>query len=403
MNLPAYEIFNQFMRPPVKRNDGVNYYFLFNNGDVNRYEFPLPQNLENAIRSKLDSKKYGYSRPQGNSGVCRKIANYEKNKWQNKNITEKNICLTAGVTSGLNLVFQYLDLDDASIIVPAPNYPLIEKIAFENGADIKRVPTKRENEFLPTIDELTSSISSNTKAILLTSPNNPTGSEYSEELMSEVYGLCKDENICLIIDEIFSDLMLNGHKHPTPNYDVETDKIIRLTGWSKDRGVAGFRIGHIVASSDAVSDLGEMISYNYGNPPTVYNNFISKDMTMRNLILDPSKVQENTKEEFEEYERVISGNLKKYELNEKMIFEELGGMRWIDDIVETKGGFCKYIKFKNVEDDVSFAKELYKNTGVLLTPGSGFNSDDKGWMRLTFSVSPQALKQGLNSIASYLN
>mgnify|MGYP002868015098 CR=1 FL=1 len=124
---------------------------------------------------------------------------------------------------------------------------------------------------------------------------------------------------------------------------------------------------------------------------------------MRDLMLNPHNIQNDTKEEFEEYRRVISENLKKYELNEKMIFEYFDDTQKIANQIETKGGFCKYIQFKTKKDDVSFAKELYKNTGISLTPGFGFNSIDNGWMRLTFSVSPQRLERGLNALTNYIN
>lgn len=404
MTEKAFKIFNQFMSSPVKRNEGVDYHFVFNNGDVDRFEFPLPQNLEDAIISKLYSKKYGYSTPKGNSGVRKKIAQYEKAKGYNESITKKNICLTTGVTNGLHLVLNYIfdNQNHDEIIIPIPSYPTIWQIANIKGVDVKKISTERENKFLPTIDDFTDNITDKSKAIILTSPNNPTGTEYSEEMINQIYNLCRDEEIYLIIDEIFSGLMLNGNKHPTPTYDCNDNTLIRVNGWSKDRGTAGFRIGYIVASPDIINKIGDEISSSYGNPPTLFNNFISKDMTMRRFMLESHKIPEELTEEFEEYKRVIEENIKKYEQNNMMIHEILGSVPSITDIIETEGGFCKYIKFNTDKDDVNFAKELYQNTGVLLTPGSGFNSLENGWMRLTFSLPHSRLEKGLYAIKNYL-
>lgn len=406
MSENAFRIFNQFMSLPSERDPDVKNYFIFNNGDVNRFEFPLPQNLEQAIVSKLKSRKYGYSNPKGNKGVLQKIAQYEKLKGSNKSISKNNICITTGVTNGLHLVFNNIfdkSNPDDELIIPTHSYPTIEQIAYRQGINVRSVSTEREDNFLPNIDNLTESITSNSKALFLISPNNPTGSEYTEDLMKQIYSLCRDEDIYLIVDEIFSGLMLNGTKHPTPDYDCEDSKLIRVNGWSKDRGSAGFRLGYIVAPSEIIDQIGDDISSSYGNAPTLFNNFMSKDMTMRRFMLEPENIPENLETEFINYTRVIEDNIKKYEENNNIIYKILGDVPRVIDLIETEGGFSKYIKFDINTDDVTFANNLYKHSGALLVPGSAFNSQENGWFRLTFSVPKSTLENGLNSIKNYLN
>lgn len=396
----AFNIFNSFMTPPGKLVDGQNQIYFFNNGDVSRFDFPLPEVLERAIRSKLDSRKYGYSRPQGNDGICKKIAQFERQRSGNQ-VSKSNIVLTTGVTNGLDLVFDTLNLQ-GDIIIPVPTYPIGEALAERHKLSTVKIPTKPENNYLPNSSDISNVISDSTSAVLLTSPNNPTGSEFSQEEMQKISELCKDKGIYLIVDEIFSNLMLDDNSHPISSYDIDFDPIIRINGWSKDRGVAGFRLGYIVASADVAKNIGDNISLRYGNAPTVYNNFISKDMSLRKYQLDPENVPESMREDLEEYDEVIGANLARYNSSNHMIEGALSDVSRIKSVSDTQGGYCKFIQFDGVENDIEFLTDLYVNSGVVLVPGSAFSSQEPGWARLTFSVSPARLEQGLESMVRYL-
>jgi aspartate/methionine/tyrosine aminotransferase len=404
--METFDLFNGFMSAPVRCNDGVERCYRFNNGDVNRQEFPLPACLEKAVSSRLNSKKYGYSPPRGNKGVLRRIAQFEKIKYRNNSISQSNVCLTNGVTNGLYLAFKQISQEyrneDCELLLPMPSYPVIGQIAEDLGAKVKKIYTKQENSFLPTADEITEIISHSTKALIVTSPNNPTGTEYSEKSIDQIYGLCRDKGIYLIVDEIFSGLMLNERMHPAPKYDIEEDKVIRVNGWSKDRGVAGFRLGYIIAPSELMKHIENDLSIICGNASTVYNNFISKDMSLRRFLSEPESIPQELKPEFEEYKSVLEGNLRKYELNNKILHEMLEDEPLVLDVLDTDGGFCKFIRFDTEKGDTDFAIDLYRNSGALLVPGSGFGSRESGWMRLTFSLSPNYLRDGLEAIQGYL-
>lgn len=388
----AQRTFIEFMSHPSKRKEGVDYVYFFNNGDVSRYDFPLPECLEKAIRSKLDSRKYGYSRPTGDDGVTKRVSQYEKARSGNETIKRSNICLTTGVTNGLELILSTLDLDE--LIIPTPTYPAGEAIAVKNGVDVKKLKTKRENNFLPTASELEESIDENTSGILLVSPNNPTGTEYSPETMTQIYDLCKEKGIYLIVDEIFSGIMLNDNEHTIPAYDIEDGNVIRVNGWSKDRGVAGFRLGYIVASEKFTKELADTITLTFGNAPTVYNNFVLKDMSMRKLMI---KGKEGDCE-LDEYRERMESNIRKYELNNQLVHSLLKDCTL--DMTNTHGGYTKFIRF-DTDDSVQFVRDLYENTGVILVPGEGFDAEP-GWARITFSIAPEKLGEGLTKVRNYL-
>ncbi|USN43683.1 MAG: pyridoxal phosphate-dependent aminotransferase [Candidatus Woesearchaeota archaeon] len=396
----AFNIFNTFMNTFDKKGKKVDAFYLLNNGDVDRFHFPLPPVLERAIRSKLDSRKYGYSRPQGNDGICKKIAQYEKTI-SNSPISQSNIALTSGVTSGLEMILDLLK-KEGTLLLPTPSYPLGEALAERHNIPTIKFQTKEENNYLLTASELETQIDDTVRLLLLTNPNNPTGIAYSKTELDKIKDICQRKEIYLIIDEIFSGLMLNGNSHHIPSYNINSEKVIRLNGWSKDRGVAGFRIGYIVAPDSIIRNLSETISLTMGNAPTVFNNFISKDMLLRRLLLEEGNIPETVLLEYNEYKAQITSNLRKYERNKQLITSYLSEVDRITYLSNTMGGYCMFIKFDAVSNTESFLRDLYKNTGVLLVPGSGFNCTEPGWARLSFSVDPIRLEKGLEAMSSYL-
>jgi len=400
----SLDTFNSAMNPTSRRNEGVDSYYLFNNGDVTRTEFPLPKILEEVTNRTLDFKKYPYSNPKGHSFARKKTALYERERSENSEISKKNIAITMGATNGLQLAIQAVKnlVEKGEILIPQVSYPVGPAIAEQCGFDVKYVPVCQENGFIPITEQIQALITNSTKALVLTSPNNPTGSEYSSEEIQKIADLCKEHGIYLIIDEIFSGLMLNGNKHPVPKYNIEEDLIIRINGWSKDRGVAGFRIGYMVAAEKFIDKVGGIINTTYGNAPTLFNQFIEKDMVHRRLMLNNPKIPYNLEDSHQQYRQQILRNLEKYEANELLAQEILNSVNRVLDFTETKGGFCKFIKFDTQGlSDKKFVHQLYQNTGVLLTPGTSFNPHEDGWARMTFAQPKFRVEQGLEALKTY--
>ncbi len=394
-------IYNRFMGAPVRvKGRSRDDEFHLNNGDVSRADFPIPQCLERALIRQIQGRGYTYSHHRGNGGVLINLNKYETALFGKKRFYFENFCLTAGAFHALNAVFYALN--GGNVVMPVPSYPLFEPIIRRFNGSISKVQTSFENGFLPTVDRLEEAITEDTTAVLLVSPHNPTGAEYAEEEMQGIVDLCKREDVYLIIDEVFSGLMLDGNVHPTPKYDVNEDKVIRIKGWSKDRGVPGFRVGYVIAPKDIVALVSDYVCLDVGNAPTVANAFISMDAMMRLYMMGAKDVPSNLTTDFAEYESVVRTNLAQYETNDRMIHEMLGDASRIEHLTQTQGGYCKFVKVDGVRDEVGFATELYRDTGVILVPGSLFDISETGWFRLTFSVNPNKLQRGLEVTRDYL-
>ena len=402
----AHRIFLQAMDYSSSPKPGVDEIFVLNNGDVSRPVFPLPQLLEKALRFPLDKRFYGYTGPHGPERLRKTIAAYEAAAHGSK-VTFRNISITAGVLNGLDVLFDTLKLAGKEVLLPVPSYPLPEAQLLRYGADVKHVRTSRRNGFLPTVDELDASLTDRTAALALTTPNNPTGTDYVDGGLGNIYDWAEDRGVLLVLDEIFADLMLHGNVHERPSYDPEEGHVVRLKGPSKDRGVAGFRIGYIVSSQEIQGDsyegLGGALALRLGNASTVPARFIRDDMRMRRYGLPGRDPPEDKRADFDEYSEVIAGNIERYELNDRMFERILGPVSAVDDIVVSQGGFTKFVHVAGVHDTIAFCQDLYANTGVRSVPGEGFNMHELGWIRLTFSRSPKFLEKGLETMAAYLS
>lgn len=255
---------------------------------------------------------------------------------------------------------------------------------------------------MPTVDQIAAAINDETAAVLLTLPNNPTGTTMSKGDLQAIHDLCRDNDVQLIVDEIFHGLMYEGKAHPTVPYNPEDGTLVRIRGWSKDRGIPGSRIGYVVASEAIINRMANTIGLTLGNAPTAPYKFVVRDIRMRLAMLQPETLRkEDQKQAFPDYVRRINANLALYEENHRTLEEGLRTMEGVEDTVETEGGYAKFVKFKGVRNGVVFAEHLFANTGVMTVPGEAFLSDP-GWIRFTFSVPHETVTKGLELIERYL-
>ena len=170
----------------------------------------------------------------------------------------QNIIISDGAKQSLwNVLFAILNPQD-EVIVLAPywvSYP--EMVRMVGGKPV--IVTPEDGSFVPTFEEIERVVGSNTKAIIVNSPNNPSGAVYPEELIARIVGLCESKGIYMICDDIYHKLVFDG-KVAVPAYqftskDMENSKIIAINGVAKLYGMTGFRIGWVVAPRKLVEIL----------------------------------------------------------------------------------------------------------------------------------------------------
>jgi aspartate aminotransferase len=207
--------------------------------------------------AKLRDGDVKYTPTDGIPSLKKAIVRYTEENYD-RVVGPENIIVSAGAKQSLyNLLFTLLNPQD-EVIVLAPywvSYPEMIKMVY--GVPV--IVTPEDGRFVPRMKDIEAAVSSYTKAIIVNSPNNPSGVMYPESLIAEIVEFCEKKGIYMISDDIYHQLVFDGKKPISPykftKQDPENTKIITINGISKLYGMTGFRIGWVVAPKAMVQVL----------------------------------------------------------------------------------------------------------------------------------------------------
>jgi aspartate aminotransferase len=204
--------------------------------------------------AKLGSGDVKYVPTDGTPSLKKAIVRYSEENYD-RVVAPQNIIVSDGAKQSLfNILFSLCNPQD-EVIVIAPywvSYPEMIKMIGANPV----IVTPEDGTFVPRFEEIERVIGSYTKAIIVNSPNNPSGMIYPEELINKIVDLCERKGIYMICDDIYHKLVFDGKVAvPACKYthkDVESSKIILVNGVAKLYGMTGFRVGWVIASQKLV-------------------------------------------------------------------------------------------------------------------------------------------------------
>ncbi|QTA38812.1 pyridoxal phosphate-dependent aminotransferase [Thermosipho ferrireducens] len=335
-------------------------------------DFPTPEPIKEKAKEALKNNFTKYTDSKGIYELREAISTMLKGKgiyFSNDEIVVTN----GGKQAIFNSIMSILDKGD-EIILFSPLWVSYIPMVMLVGAEPVIVETKFENDFLPTKEDIISKLTDKTKVILINSPNNPTGSVYSKEILEEIAEIANKNNIFVIADEVYDSLVYDGSF--TSLYGmVNEDLLIYVNAFSKAYSMTGWRIGFVATKNEVVyRRIAKLQSHT-----TSSTNSISQYAAIEATVTDNSKMVE----EFRKRRNFAVEKAKEIGL----------------DFVNPKGAF--YLFFKSpVEDDEAFCKELLEKKLVALVPGSAFNAN--GFVRLSFANSIEILSEGFKRIGEFL-
>jgi len=335
----------------------------------------------NAILStvaKVTSGEIKYTPPDGTVSLKKAIIRYTDENYD-RVVAPENVIVSSGAKQSLfNILYSILNPQD-EVIVLAPywvSYPEIIKMCY--GAPI--IVTPEDGTFHPRIQDIERSLSSLTRAIIVNSPNNPSGRIFSDQFISELVNLCEQNQIFLISDDIYHRLYFD-RKIPKPalqftNKDIETTMVICVNGISKLYGMTGFRIGWVIANRRLVEVMTNVQAQTTSCTSSVLQAAAEGALTGMQSIV------ENLRLTFENQRNVIMEELK-----------TIPGVKTI----KPDGTFYCLPDFRAYSgDSVNLARQLLKRAFVVTVPGKEFGME--GHLRLSFSGSMKDIKSGIERI-----
>lgn len=361
----------------LKQQYGVENVYDFGIGNPNvKAPEKINQTAIKLLQEENSLQLHGYTDSIGYVDVRKKIANSINHRFDT-HYHENNIVMTVGAAGGLNVIFKVLFNPGEEIITFAPYFSEYDAYAMNVGAVLKSIPPNTKT-FLPDLTKLEQAITPNTKAILINSPNNPTGVVYDESIIAEIGCILEEKqkeyhtHIYLISDEPYRELVYDGAEVPyVPNYYKNT---IVAYSFSKSLSLPGDRIGYFILPS-------ELDGYQ--------EIFQASEVATRVLgfVNAPALQQKIVAECCEELTDVAF-----YDANRELLYQSLTEYGY--ECIKPQGAFYLFVKALEA-DDKAFCKKAQQYR-LLLTPATGFGCP--GYVRIAYCVSRETI---LNSLPSF--
>ncbi|OIJ14777.1 aspartate aminotransferase [Anaerobacillus alkalilacustris] len=299
----------------------------------------------------------------------------------------KEVMVASGAKHALYLLFQAILNPKDEVIIPTPywvSYP--EQVKLAEGTPVY-VEGMESNNFKITKEQLEATITDKTKAFILNSPSNPTGSLYTEEELKELGEVCLKHDIIIVSDEIYEKLVYGDAKHISIAQlsDELKKQTIIINGVSKSHSMTGWRIGYAAGDAEIINCMTDLASHSTSNPTSMaqFGTIAAYDVN--------SDFVEKMRVAFEERLNVVYEQLIK--IPGVTCVKPKGAFYLFPNVKEA----VKLNGFDNVDDWVTKLLEVEK---VALVPGSGFGAPDN--VRLSYATSLDQIQEALTRVERFV-
>ncbi len=334
---------------------------------------PPPEVLEHLQRA-IKERKYFYAPSLGIWELREKIAEHYYTKYK-VDVSPNRVVITPG-SSGAFLVAYAITMSAGDkVLLPDPSYPCYKNFAHLLDITPVFVAVDEKSRYTLSADMLKEY--KDIKAVHISSPNNPTGTIYTKEELSQLAYYCQEKGIYFISDEIYHGLTYEQEDHTALEF---SDRAIVISGFSKWFCMPGFRLGWMILPEDMIQKAERVIQNVFISAPTLsqYSALGAFNYTYLESVRET------------------------YRRRRDILYEGLKDIFRIP--VKPEGAFYIWADISDyAEDSIVFCKELLKNAKVALTPGIdfGMNNTNK-FIRISFTKEESALKEGIRRIRDYL-
>ena len=354
-------------------------------------DFNTPKNIMEAAIKSMEEGKTKYTPTSGiielREAICKKLK--EDN---NLSYNSNQIIVSTGAKQCLADAFMAILNPGDEVIVPIPywvSYPELIKLA--DGVPVF-VEGKEENDYKYTLESLNKVVNDNTKAIIINSPNNPTGTVYSIDELKEIAEFAQKHDLIIISDEIYEKLIYDGKKHVSVASLSEDayNRTIVINGFSKSYAMTGWRLGYAAGNAEVIKLMTSVQSHVTSNA-----NSIAQYAGVE--ALNGPK---------DEIEKMVG----KFEERRNLMIDRIKNITGLS-VIRPEGAFYVMINLENylgksinenvINNSVDFSRELLEHEKVAVIPGSAFGLDK--YIRLSYATSEELILKGLDRIESFLN
>ena len=345
---------------------------------VGQPDFDTPEDVVQSAIDALQRGETAYTRSQGSISLCQAVSTH----LQTLNIQSdpEDVVITPGCKQALLYSLMATIRPGDEVLLLAPAWPSYDGMIRIFGGVPVHVPVQRPS-YHPDFDALEASVTERTKAIMLNSPNNPTGAVYSPEEVEKIAQFAEKHDIWIVDDMIYSTLVWSEHNYTSPiNSEGGENRTITIGGWSKGWAMTGWRMGWITGPTEFMEAVKTCQTSAATHIPT--------------FLMPAGEVALGLKEETEEMAKSFA--------ERRMVMHvglnNLPGVK----APEPEGAFYILADITGTGmSDIEFADRALAEARVQLIPGSLMEGGE-GLVRLSYATSLENIREGIDRLSEWL-
>ncbi|RDW21293.1 aromatic amino acid aminotransferase [Oceanobacillus arenosus] len=348
---------------------------------VGEPDFITPWNIR---ESSIEALKDGYTSYTANAGLLelrQEISAYLNRKFYVNYRPEDQVIVTVGASQSLDLAFRALLNQGDEVLIIEPAFVSYAALVTMAGGTPIRIAAKVENGFKVTPEQIEAAITDRTKAILLCSPNNPTGTYLNKDELMDIAKIVQKHDLLVVSDEIYAELTYDEEYTSIASIPGMYERTILINGFSKGFAMTGWRLGFLAAPSELVEVMIKIYQY---------TTMCAPHMLQRGAI----EALRNSSEHVEKMQR-------SYRRRRNFIVQSLNNIGL--DCHTPGGAFYVFpsIQKTGLSSD-AFAEGLLLQEKVAVVPGNAFGDSGEGYIRCSYAASIEQLQEAMNRIGRFV-
>lgn len=333
-----------------------------------------PEAVKEAAKTALDQNLTHYPPNNGYPFLLEAISSFEE-RVHGLRYSPDEIILTIGATEGLFIALSAILNPGDEVIIPTPAFSLYESITrLCRGVPVP-LPTEG-NRFQISPGQLEATLTPQTKALVLTSPNNPTGCIYTRETLDAIHKILRDRPVFVLCDDVYRTLVYTDSYHSFAEYTDMRDRVIVIQSFSKPYAMTGWRVGYCLAGAPVKERMQVFHQYAVVSAPA----FVQPACAAA-LESDPAPM------------------VRLFRSRRDFVYQRLRGMGL--EVQKPEGAFYMFVRVPGCGlGSLDFCEKMLKEGLVGLIPGIYFGTE--GFMRLSYCYSDEDLNEGLDRMEGFL-
>lgn len=344
-------------------------------------DFATDERISAAASAALEQGDTHYTHVLGRPALREAIAAKQR-RLLGIDVSADNVALVAGAQNGLFATCLCLFGSGDEVLVPEPMYLTYEACVHASGAQIACVQQPAANGFRLTAAALEATLTDKTRGIALATPCNPTGNVYSREELEAVAEVARKHDLWVISDEVYGQLTYDREHLSIASMPGMAERTVILNSLSKTHAMTGWRVGWVIAPPALVGHLDNLLlCMLYGLP-----GFI-QEAALKALELD---------------EEVIGSAREVYRRRRDLVVAGLKPVQLLDCREPEAGMFMLVDVRRTGLSSMDFAWQLFRATGVSVLDAQAFGASAEGFVRISFTVADEVLKDACQRIAGFV-